>query len=258
MSRRKLLLLALEIAVPVVVVVVIARWSANSTNFYYPPLSKVLDSFRHTWLFDRFDGDVLPSISRMFAGFFIAVAGGVITGVALGMSDRARRASNPIVEFLRAVPPPVLLPVAILLVGIGNSMKVALIAFGCVFPVLLNTMDAVASIDPTMSDTSRAYHVRPADRIFRIVLPAASPQIFAGVRTSLSLALILMVISEMVASTDGIGYFIIQSQRMFAIPDMYSGILLLGILGYLLNLGLLLVERRLLRWHRGWRASALT
>jgi ABC-type nitrate/sulfonate/bicarbonate transport system permease component len=95
------------------------------------------------------------------------------------------------------------------------------------------------------------------DRLLRIVLPAASPQIFAGMRTSLSLALILMVISEMVASTNGIGFFVLQSQRSFAIPEMWAGILLLGLLGYALNLIFMLVERRVLAWHRGARASAL-
>jgi ABC-type nitrate/sulfonate/bicarbonate transport system permease component len=88
------------------------------------------------------------------------------------------------------------------------------------------------------------------------VLPAAGPQIFAGMRTSLSLAVILMVISEMVASTNGIGFFVLQSQRSFAIPEMWSGILLLGILGYLLNLAFALVERRVLDWHRGARNRA--
>jgi ABC-type nitrate/sulfonate/bicarbonate transport system permease component len=89
------------------------------------------------------------------------------------------------------------------------------------------------------------------------VLPAAAPQIFAGMRTSLSLALILMVISEMVASTNGIGYFVLQAQRRFNMPEMWSGIFVLGILGYALNAGFVLVERRVLRWHRGARASAL-
>ena len=96
------------------------------------------------------------------------------------------------------------------------------------------------------------------DRLLRVTLPAAAPQIFAGMRTSLSLALILMVISEMVASTNGIGFFVLQSQRSFAIPEMWAGILLLGLLGYALNLIFMLVERRVLAWHRGARASALS
>jgi ABC-type nitrate/sulfonate/bicarbonate transport system permease component len=99
------------------------------------------------------------------------------------------------------------------------------------------------------------YGISGRDHLLRVTLPAASPQIFAGMRLSLSLALILMVISEMVASTNGIGYFVLQSQRAFAIPEMWSGILLLGILGYVLNAAFTLVERRVLRWHRGARAG---
>jgi ABC-type nitrate/sulfonate/bicarbonate transport system permease component len=128
----------------------------------------------------------------------------------------------------------------------------------CLWPVLLNTIDGVTGIDPTLRDTARVYGVKGPGLLRRIVLPAASPQIFAGMRTSLSLALILMVISEMVASTNGIGFFVLQSQRSFAIPEMWSGILLLGLLGYLLNVVFVLVERRVLAWHRGARASALS
>jgi ABC-type nitrate/sulfonate/bicarbonate transport system permease component len=115
--------------------------------------------------------------------------------------------------------------------GVGTSMKVFIIAFVCLWPVLLNTIDGVAGVDPT---------------------------IFAGMRTSVSLALILMVISEMVASTNGNGYVVLQSQRSFAIPEMWSGILLLVILGYVLNVVFVLIERRVLRWRRGARASALS
>ena len=135
-------------------------------------------------------------------------------------------------------------------------MKVFIIAFVCVWPVLLNTIDGVGGVDPTLRETSRVYGVPRRDAILRVMLPAASPQIAAGMRTSLSLALILMVISEMVASSNGIGYFVLQSQRSFAIPEMWSGIILLGILGYLFNAVFLLLERRTLAWHRGARAAS--
>jgi ABC-type nitrate/sulfonate/bicarbonate transport system permease component len=194
---------------------------------------------------------------RLGLGYAIACLTGVAVGVALGLSQPLRRAANPIVQFLRAIPPPALLPFGILVMGIGTSMKVFIIAFVCVWPVLLNAIDGVAGVDPVLRETARVYDIRLRDRIFKVVLPAAGPQIFAGMRTSLSLALILMVISEMVASTNGIGYFVLQSQRSFAIPEMWSGILLLGILGYVLNAIFLLVERRVLRWHHGARASAL-
>jgi ABC-type nitrate/sulfonate/bicarbonate transport system permease component len=253
---RRALPVALEIAVPIAILVVWGLWSAGADTFYFPPLTDILTTFEETWLFERVGSDVLPSLARLGAGYTIAVAAGVAIGVPLGLSRTARRGASPIVEFLRAIPPPALLPPAIVVIGIGNSMKVFIIAFVCVWPVLLNTIDGVTGIDPTLTDTSRVYGVRGVDRLRRIVLPAAGPQIFAGMRTSLSLAVILMVISEMVASTNGIGFFVLESQRSFAIPEMWSGILLLGILGYVLNLAFALVEHRVLAWHRGARKGA--
>jgi|tagenome__1003787_1003787.scaffolds.fasta_scaffold20976552_6 ABC-type nitrate/sulfonate/bicarbonate transport system permease component len=255
MSRRATLA-AVEIAVPVVVIAAIWFWSAGSDVYYYPPLSDVLKTFKDTWLFDRVGSDVIPSLIRLFFGYFIAVGVGVAGGIALGMSPVLRRVAAPIVEFLRAIPAPALLPFALLVLGVGNDSKIFVIAFVCLWPVLLNAVDGVAGVDPTLVDTGRVYRIPASDRLRYVVLPAAAPQIFAGMRTSLSLALILMVISEMVASSNGIGYFVLQSQRSFAIPEMWSGIILLGLLGYVFNAGFLLVERRVLAWYRGSRAGA--
>jgi ABC-type nitrate/sulfonate/bicarbonate transport system permease component len=257
-GRQRTLAVALEIAVPLLLLAVWWVASANSKTFYFPPLKDILTTFKDTWLFKRVGSDVVPSLERMFAGFFIAAAVGIVGGLLLGLSRRARRAAAPIIEFLRAIPPPALLPFAILVVGVGASMKIFVIAFVCVWPILLNTIDGVIGVDPTLRDTTRVYGISDRDRLWRVMLPAASPQMFAGLRTAVSLALILMVISEMVASTNGIGYFVLQSQRTFAIPEMWSGILLLGILGYALNGIFVLLEKRLLRWHRGARASALS
>jgi ABC-type nitrate/sulfonate/bicarbonate transport system permease component len=254
---RRYLAPALEITVPIALLVLWGVWSASGDTFYFPPLTDILEKFQELWLFDRVGSDVVPSLERLFMGYVIACVVAVAVGIPLGLSPLLRRATSPIVEFLRAIPPPALLPFAIVVLGVGNTGKVFLIAFVCLWPVLLNTIDGVTGIDPTLRETARSYGVSGRDRLLRIVLPAASPQIFAGMRTSLSLALILMVISEMVASTNGIGFFVLQSQRSFAIPEMWAGILLLGLLGYALNLIFMLVERRVLAWHRGARASAL-
>jgi ABC-type nitrate/sulfonate/bicarbonate transport system permease component len=249
---------ALELAVPVVLLVLWGVWSSGSDTYYLPPLTDILETFADTWLFERVGSDVVPSLVRLALGYTIACIVAVAAGLALGLSPTLRRATDPMVQFLRSIPPPALLPFGILVLGVGTSMKVFIIAFVCLWPVLLNTIDGVAGVDPTLRETARVYGIGRRDRLLRVTLPAAAPQIFAGMRTSLSLALILMVISEMVASTNGIGYFVLQSQRSFAIPEMWSGILLLGILGYVLNAVFLLVERRVLRWHRGARASALS
>ncbi len=256
-TRRRLLGTGLEVIVPILLLVAWGVASASGGTYYFPPLTDILSTFADTWVFERVGSDVVPSLVRMGLGFGIAVIAAVSIGLLLGMSRRSRAAAAPIVEFLRAIPPPALLPFAILVIGVGDSMKVFIIAFVCVWPILLNTTDGVIGVDPTLRETTRVYGISARDRLRYVMLPAASPQIFAGMRTSLSLALILMVISEMVASTNGIGYFVLQSQRTFAIPEMWSGILLLGILGYVLNGAFVLIERRVLRWHRGARASAL-
>ncbi|MEY2534877.1 MAG: hypothetical protein QOF29_2787, partial [bacterium] len=184
MSRRALLV-GVEVAVPLAVVAVLWVWSSGSDVYYFPPLSKVLETFNETWLFERFGSDVVPSLVRLFIGYFIAVGVGVAAGVALGMSAVLRRIGHPVIEFLRAIPAPALLPFALLVLGVGNDSKIFVIAFVCVWPILLNAVDGVSGVDPTLTDTGRVYRISARDRLLRVVLPAAAPQIFAGMRTSL-------------------------------------------------------------------------
>jgi ABC-type nitrate/sulfonate/bicarbonate transport system permease component len=253
---RRVLLVAVEVVFPLVVVAILWAWTDSAESYYYPPLGDVLTAFKDTWLFEQFGSDVLPSLERLAAGYAIAVALGITGGVVLGRRLRLRLAVSPIIEFLRAIPAPALIPFTILILGVDDGAKIFLIAVVCVFPILLNTIDGVGGVEPTLLQTTEVYRIGALDRLRYVILPAAAPQIFAGMRTSLSLSLILMVISEMVASTNGIGYFILQSQRSFAITEMWSGILLLGLLGYLFNAVFTLVERRVLAWHRGARAGA--
>jgi ABC-type nitrate/sulfonate/bicarbonate transport system permease component len=255
MSRRTVLIGA-EIVTPLVLLAILWIWTANAQSYYFPPLADVLQAFADTWVFERFTQDVVPSLTRLAIGYAIAVVVGISLGVVLGQRLALRRMATPIIEFLRAIPAPALIPFAILVFGVENDSKIFLIAIVCVFPILLNAMDGVAGVEPTLLDTTKVYRIGAVDRLRYVVLPAAAPQIFAGMRTSLSLSLILMVISEMVASTNGIGYFILQAQRSFAITEMWSGILLLGVIGYVLNVLFTVVERRILAWHIGARAGA--
>ncbi len=236
-----------------------AAWwtlSASSTNIYAPPLSQILEQFRLVWIEgDRFVADVLPSLARLATGYTLAVVTGVVLGVVLGSSRTARQVFEPLLEFFRAVPAPVLIPVLILLAGIGTTQKVLVIASGCIWPVLLNTVEGVRATDPTLADTCRSYGITGTARLRHLVLRSASPQIVTGMRQALSIAVILMVISEMFASDNGIGYAVLDFQRSFAIPEMWSGILLLGILGFVLSLLFALFERRSLRWYHGLRRS---
>jgi ABC-type nitrate/sulfonate/bicarbonate transport system permease component len=126
-----------------------------------------------------------------------------------------------------------------------------MIAFGVVWPILINTADGVGSVEPLQRETGRAFRITPRDQLLRIILPSAAPKIFAGLRVSLSIAVILMVISELYAATDGVGYELIQAQRNFRTLDVWSAIVMLGLIGYTLNTVLAALEGVVLRWHRG-------
>src|SRR5215510_8890751 len=160
MSRRTVLLIV-EIASPVLVLVLWGVWSANSSNPYFPPLTHILSVFRQTWLFDRFGSDVVPSLSRMLAGFLLSVVTGVPLGVLIGLSRPLGAAVAPVIEFVRAIPPPALIPFAIVVMGIGNAMKVFIIVIVGVFPVLLSAIDGVRGVDPRLRETARAYRIGP-------------------------------------------------------------------------------------------------
>lgn len=230
--------------------------SDDSTDVYWPPLRTILRTFPDVWTRARLRADLLPSVLRLLTGYALAAVAGVGLGTVVGSYRRVRAVCEPVLEFLRAVPPPVLVPVIMLFAGIGDTMKIVVIASGCVWPVLLNTIEGVRAVDSVMSETARSYGVTGAARIRSVVLPSASPQIFAGLRQALSVGIILMVISEMFAASNGLGFTIVQFQRGFAIPDMWTGILVLGLLGFVLSVVLRLVERRVLGWYHGLRDSS--
>ena len=234
------------------VVLFVAWWlaSAGSESLYFPSLADILNAFAATWLGPAAVGHLSASLLNLLIGYVLATVLGVVVGTVLGLVGPLREAVSPIVEFLRSIPGVALLPLGLLLLGIGTQMKVAMIMYGALWPILLNTVDGVRGIDPTVREVARSYRLPLRLRLTRIVLPAASPQIITGMRTSLSIAITVIVFSEMVGATEGIGYAILQAQRNFSIPEMWAGMLLLGVLGYLLNIAFRGVEHRVLRWHR--------
>jgi ABC-type nitrate/sulfonate/bicarbonate transport system permease component len=254
---RRLGNLALEAWLPILLAVLWWFTSAHSTTIFFPPLQKILEEFRHTWIFAHARSDLVPSLWRFLLGFVLAIVFGVSFGLLLGLLPLARRMALPTVDFLRAVPITTLAPAFVIMLGFSNQMKFAFIAYAAFFPILLNTIDGVRGVDDLQREMGRVYKVRTRDMILKIVLPAASPQIFVGLRVALAVALLAMAFGEMVGGVNGVGYFILYAQNTYAIPSMWSGILVLGIIGYLVNLAFVAVERRVLAWHRGWRASML-
>ena len=232
----------------------------GSTSYFNPPLRTIVGTFGETWFGSpfaesRFVQDVVPSVLRLLAGYGIALVVGVVLGVAIGSSRALRAYAEPVLEFFRAIPPPVMVPILMLFLGIGTSMKIVVIATGCLWPILLNTVEGVRGLDPVLRDTARAYRLGRAATVRHLVLRGASPQIVTGARQALSIGIILMVISEMFAAKDGLGFSIVQFQRSFAIPEMWSGVILLGVVGVLLSLVFRAVTNATLSWYLGYRQS---
>jgi ABC-type nitrate/sulfonate/bicarbonate transport system permease component len=243
--------LALQIVLPIALIWLWWVTSAGSTSYFYPALSRVLERLQEDWMFDKVPTDLVPSLVRFTVGYAVAVVAGIAVGTALGLMPKARRAAQPVTEFLRAIPPPLLLPFVIVTFGIGNNSKIAVIALGSVWVVLLNTIDGVRSVDPLLLDTAASFRIPRRTQILRFVLPAASPQIAVGMRTGLAVGLIMMIISEMQGSTNGLGYQVLAAQRSFDTAGMFAGIIVIGLVGLVVNLGFILAEARIMRWYRG-------
>jgi ABC-type nitrate/sulfonate/bicarbonate transport system permease component len=195
--------------------------------------------------------DVLPSIARVVAGYAIGCAVGIVVGIPIGYLRGLEPWVRPVLEFMRAMPAPAILPIALLVLGANNGMKIAVIAFGSCWAVMLNAIDGARSVDPLLIDTGRVNGLGRAGIMCRIVVPASMPQIFAGMRTALGIALIIMVFSEMIAATSGLGFYILNAQRRFSVPETYGGVLLIGVIGWAFTVLFSYAERRVLAWHIG-------
>lgn len=241
--------LAWEMWLPVVLVIAWLVLSANSTNFYFPSLAAILEQTADVWFFDGIVTDLLPSLLRILMGFGLALLVGVVGGTILGLMPKFEEAIRPLLELLRATPGVALLPIAVIFLGIGDGMKVFMIALASMWPILLNTIDGVRSVEPVLLAAARSYRIPLMDRIRYIYMPHAAPQIFSGARLSIAIAAVVMVVTEMIGSPGGVGYFVLDSQRSFNLLNMWTGIVILGLLGYGLNLGFRFIEARVLSWH---------
>jgi sulfonate transport system permease protein len=240
------------------VLLVVAWWvfSAGSTSPFFPPLQDILGETWTQWVVFGGWTNAVSSVQNLLIGYVAGVLIGLTGGSLLWRLRLLRTAMNPIIYFLYVLPAPALLPAMIAIFGIGDMRQIALIALGSIWPTLLNTLDGMRGIDDVKFDTARALRLGGWRRYFSLVLPGAAPQIAAGMRASLTVGIILMVVSEMVAAQSGIGYFILQAQASFAIKKMWTGILILAVLGTALNYLFMFAERVILRWY--YRSRALS
>lgn len=248
-TLRGLRTLAVHLWLPAALIALWWVGSASSTSNFFPPLSTILSHLADLWFFDHARSDLLPSMRNLALGYVLAIIVGIAGGALLWRVRAIATAVHPVIYFLYVLPAPALLPAVILVFGIGVEMKVWIIFFTCVWPILLNTLDGMRGTDRVKLDVAAVLRLGTWGTMRRVVLPAASPQIFAGLRTALAFGIVLMVVSEMSAATQGIGYFILYAQQTFQTTNMWTGILVLGIVGSILNFLFLRVERRLLRWH---------
>lgn len=247
--NRAVRLALISVPFPLALVLGIWFWTDTWPSFFAPSLSSVFASFRDVWLGGAFFTDVVPSLKRWGIAYLIATILGIGFGVPLGLSATLRQAFGPLIEFVRSIPTPALLPIGILALGIGDAMKIAVIVSVCLFPILLNTIAAMAEVQQGALDVVHSYRLPPSAQIVRVFIPSALPRIVAGMRTSCSLGLVVIVLSEMFGATNGIGYQILATMRSFDIPQMWSGVLLIGILGCTVNAIFELLQRRVLHWH---------
>ncbi len=241
-AHRSLLLIAL-----------LALWEAAPQlgwidPVFLPPFSEVIAAGWQLAQTGELYDDVSASLLRALSGFLISVSLIVPLGLAVGWYARLGNLLNQFVDICRNTAPLALLPVFILLLGIGEMSKITMVIYSCAWPLLLNTIAAVKQVDPLLIKSARTMGATPQQLFRKVILPAALPTIFVGIRLASASAMLVLVASEMVGAKAGLGYLIINSQYSFLIPQMYFGILGITVIGLAFNAVLQALERRFMRW----------
>lgn len=243
------LLIGAEIAVPIAI---LATWwiaSANSTNTFFPPLQTILERLITLAQTPKFLTDVVSSLTNLIISFALATVIGVVLGAALGLVRVLSWLVEPALHFFRAIPPVALVPIFVSILGFGSETRILSITIAALFPTLIAAIDGVRSVDPTMIMVTRAYRIPRFSKVITVILPAASPRIFSGMEVSLVTAFIVMIASEILGASTGLGAATLIAQQSFMIADMWAGILVLGVIGYLSSALFKLLRRRVLRWY---------
>lgn len=191
-------------------------------------------------------------LQRAASGFAIAVALGVPLGLLIGWYRTLADILNPLLELFRNTAPLALLPVFVLVLGMGETSKISMVVYSCIWPVLLSTVSGVRNVDPLLIRSARSMALKPVQLFVKVVLPASVPAVFTGIRVAGAYSILVLIAAEMVGAKAGLGYLVNYSQFTFEIPKMYAGIVTPALLGLAFNHAVLLVERRLTAW-RGER-----
>ncbi len=219
-----------------------------STRVFLPPLHDVLGALGALIAKGQLQNHLGASLSRSASGFGIAVVLAVTLGLLVAWYGALDRFLNPLLEVFRNTAALALLPVFTLLLGIGEESKITIVAYAAFFPVLLNTIAGVRTVDPLLIRAARSLGLSNFTLFQKVILPSAVPTIFTGIRMAGTSSILVLIAAEMVGAKAGLGYLIVNSQMSFLIPDMYAGILTVSLLGLLVNYLLVGVERHFSRW----------
>lgn len=191
---------------------------------------------------------LVGTLEHMAYGWLAASIAGIALGALIGSSRLMRAYIAPSLEFLRPLPVSAIIPVAIAMLGLTQGMALFVIAFGAIWPIMLATIHGFAAVEPRLYEVARSLQMSRPAVVFKIALPSALPDILAGMRLSLTVALILSVVCEVLAGLDGLGHWVLLSARAFRSADLFAGVILLGATGYVTSVAMSLAERRLLAW----------
>ena len=191
---------------------------------------------------------IIGTTGRMLVGFAFATLVGCSLGIVIGLSPGARAYIEPSLEFLRPLPASAIIPAAILMLGLTKTMIIVVITFGSLWPTLLATVQGIKSVEPRLLEMAQTMELSRREVILSIVLPSALPDIFAGVRLGLTVSLILAVVTEMMSAEPGLGSIILQAARSFNSADLFAGVIVLGGLGFVINMVMEEAQRRLMAW----------
>jgi ABC-type nitrate/sulfonate/bicarbonate transport system permease component len=201
------------------------------------------------------EGHLWVSLYRIFAGFILGALPGIVLGVVMGMSRSVRVALDPVISAVYVLPKIAILPLVMLIFGIGETSKIVIVAVSSFFLVLINTTVGVRDIEPIFFEAARNYGANRWQTFWHVIIPGAMPVIFAGLRLSLGTALIVIIAAEFVAAQYGLGYLIWFSWQTLLTENMFAGLVVVMILGALFTSGLQLIEHRLMPWERDERAT---
>jgi NitT/TauT family transport system permease protein len=215
---------------------------------FLPPLSEVLAAWWRLAASGELATHAEASLARSLTGFGLAIAAAIPLGLLIGWYKPVATLLTPLLEVFRNTAALALLPVFVLILGLGETSKVAIIVYACAWPILLNTVSAVRTVDPLLVKSARSLGLSPVRLFAKVVLPAAVPTIFTGIRLAGAYSILILIAAELVGAKAGLGYLITYAQFNFDVPDMYAGIITISAIGLVINQLLVALERRFSTW----------